>query len=346
MSDLCVVHRAAQCVRDRGYLRSVSQSSQWGESLQRPLENPAWAIGLQRAAPPRKVRITFYDSLPPRNSWRGPAFLVDFLVPGTAAGTDESAGWKKLFNGKDLDGWHIVIGNPARADTNHLVQVHDGMIHMYKDVLQGSPQPAGYLVTDKEYSNYHLKLEYKWGEKRFGGRAKARRDAGILYHVIGKDGVWPKSVECQIQENDVGDIFTVNTRLTAQVDSATTNVSILTTTNEAGVVRTNKQIQPVYQSLDQGGVAFVQGVGDGIRRVIRHPMAEHDGWNTVEVIVRGDEATYIVNGKVNNHATKLQQRVNDQWAPLNKGRIALQLEFAEVFYRNVEIKEEAGGVVE
>src|ERR1041385_1849685 len=133
-----------------------------------------------------------------------------------AAGADDSNGWKKLFNGKDLDGWHVVIGNAARPDTNHLVQIHDGMIHMYKDVEQGSPQPAGYIVTDKEYSNYHLKLEYKWGEKRFGGRAEARRDAGILYHVVGKDGVWPKSVECQIQENDVGDIFTVNTRLTAQ----------------------------------------------------------------------------------------------------------------------------------
>jgi hypothetical protein len=276
----------------------------------------------------------------------GLLFLSNFWLQGRAAGADESTGWKKLFNGKDLDGWHIVIGNPARADTNHLVQIHDGMIHMYKDVPQGSPQLAGYIVTDKEYSNYHLKLEYKWGEKRFGGRAKARRDAGILYHIVGKDGVWPKSVECQIQENDVGDIFTVNTRLLAQVDRPTTNVVTLTVTNEAGVVRTNKQIQPVYKPVEQGGIPFVQGIGDGIRRVIRNPMAEHDGWNTVEVIVRGDEATYIVNGKVNNHATKLQQRVNDQWVPLNKGRIALQLEFAEVLYRNVEIKEEASGVVE
>jgi hypothetical protein len=154
----------------------------------------------------------------------------------------QSDGWKKLFNGKNLDGWNVVIGNPARADANHWVQVHDGMIHMYKDAVQGSPQPAGYIVTSNDYSNYHLKLEYKWGQKRFGDRSNSRRDAGILYHVGGKEGVWPRSVECQIQENDVGDIFTVRTRLTAEVDPATTNLVSQVTTNKVGIVQTNKAI--------------------------------------------------------------------------------------------------------
>jgi hypothetical protein len=249
------------------------------------------------------------------------------------------AGWKQLFNGTNLHGWHVVIGNPARADTNHWIQVHDGMIHMYKHAEQGSKQPAGYILTSNEYSNYHLKLEYKWGSKRFGDRSNSRRDAGILYHVVGKDGVWPKSVECQIQENDVGDVFTVYTRVTAEADPATTNFVSEITTNKTGV-HTNSMVRPVFKPLDQGGVPFVQGVGDSIRRVIRSPMAERDGWNTVEVIVHGDEATYIVNGKVNNRVHHIQERVNGEWVPLKKGRIALQLEFAEVFYRSVEIKEE------
>ena len=251
----------------------------------------------------------------------------------------ESTDWKKLFNGKNLDGWHVVIGNPPRPDTNQWIQIHDGMIHMYKDAVQGSKQPSGYIVSSNEYSNYHLKLEYKWGEKRFGDRSNSRRDAGILYHVVGKDGVWPRSVECQIQENDVGDVFTVNTRVTAEVDSATTNPASEVITNKTGI-HTNNMIKPVFKPLDEGGVPFVQGVGDSIRRVIRNPMAERDGWNTVEVIVHGDEATYIVNGKVNNRVHHIQERVNGEWVPLKKGRIALQLEFAEVFYRKVEIKEE------
>ena len=166
-----------------------------------------------------------------------------------------------------------------------------------------------------------------------------KRDAGVLYHVVGKDGVWPRSVECQIQEGDVGDIFTVNTRVTARVDPATTNLVSKVTTNEAGLVRTNQTMMPVFLAPEKGGIPLVQGVAGGIRRVIRNPMNERDGWNQVEVVVRGDSATYIVNGKVNNRATKIEEMVNNQWVPLKKGKIVLQLEFAEVFYRNVEIKE-------
>src|SRR6476620_5421878 len=103
------------------------------------------------------------------------------LLTSIFTAESQSAGWKKLSNGKDLDGWHVVIG-PGRADTNHWIQVHGGMIHMYKDSIQGSKQPSGYIVSSNEYSNYHLKLEYKWGEKRFGDRSNSRRDAGILYH--------------------------------------------------------------------------------------------------------------------------------------------------------------------
>ena len=247
--------------------------------------------------------------------------------------------WKPLFNGKDLDGWYKVIGKGKSDDTNQLIQVHDGMVHMYRKELEGSPQPSGYIVTSNEFSAYHLRLEYKWGEKRFAPRAKTRRDAGILYHVVGNDGVWPRSVECQIQENDVGDIFTVRTRLTTDADPATTNVISEVRTNETGVVKTNEVLRPVWLSIEKGGVPYVQGVAGDIRRVVRNPMNEHDGWNTVEVIVRGDEATYIVNGRTNNHATKIEQMVDGKWVPLSKGKIALQLEFAEVFYRNVAIRD-------
>jgi hypothetical protein len=182
-------------------------------------------------------------------------------------------------------------------------------------------------------------VQYKWGEKRFQPRAKGKRDAGILYHVVGKDGVWPRSVECQIQENDVGDIFTVNTRVTALVNAATTNRIEELSTNENHVVRTNFIMKPVFKAVEDGGIPLVQGVADGIRRVIRSPMNEHEGWNTVEVIVHGDDATYIVNGKINNRAKNIQQKLDGEWVPLTKGRITLQLEFAEVFYRNAEIKE-------
>lgn len=257
----------------------------------------------------------------------------------SAAEAGNDKGWVRLFNETNLDGWHIVIRNARSDDPDHLVQIDHGQIHMYKDAAAGTPQPAGYIITEKEYSHYHLKLEYKWGEKRFKPRANGRRDAGILYHVVGKDGVWPRSIECQIQENDVGDIFTVNTRLTALVSSISTNPVTVLITNAQGSVQTNHPIQPVFLDPEAGGITYVHGVDNGIRRVIRNPMNEQEGWNRVELIVRGDDATYIVNGKINNHATRIQQKVDNQWVPLIKGRIGLQLEFAEVFYRNIQIKE-------
>jgi hypothetical protein len=260
-----------------------------------------------------------------------------FLAP--TAERPSHSDWAALFNGTNLDGWHIVLRGSRSDDTNHLVQIEKGTIHMYKDAPAESAQPAGYIVTDKEYSNYHLRLEYKWGEKRFQPRLKTRPDAGIMYHVVGKEGVWPRSVECQIQQNDVGDIFTVNTRLTTSVDPATTNLVSVVTTNQAGAIQTNWVVRPVFMEPDKGGIPFVQGIAEGIRRVIRNPMNENEGWNTVEVIVHGDEAVYMVNGKVNNRASKIQEKINGEWVPLRKGKIALQLEFAEVYYRNVEIQE-------
>jgi len=257
----------------------------------------------------------------------------------SAASPTSDQGWRMLFNGTNLDGWYIVLRNSRSDDTNHLVQIHDSAVHMYKDAPANSRQPHGYIITDKDYSNYHLRLEYKWGQKRFGDRSASRRDAGVLYHVVGKDGVWPRSVECQIQEQDVGDIFTVYTRVTAVADPKTTNLVSNVVTNDSGQVRTNWTMQPRFLSPEKGGIPVVQGVSTGIRRVIRNPMSERDGWNTVEVIVRGDSATYIVNGETNNVANEIREMVNNQWVPLKKGKIALQLESAEVLYRNVLIKE-------
>src|SRR5436309_5672018 len=78
----------------------------------------------------------------------------------SAAESRHETGWKPLFNGKNLDGWYIVIKSSKSDDPNHLVQIEKGAIHMYKDAPAGSQQPVGYIVTDREYSNYHLRLEY------------------------------------------------------------------------------------------------------------------------------------------------------------------------------------------
>ncbi len=208
-------------------------------------------------------------------------------LTATAAGDGKTI---SLFNGKDLSGWYVYIAHKdksidPRSDSNGVFKVEDGVIHV-------SGEEFGCLTTDKEYSNYRLKLEVKWGEKKYPPRDKPtdRRDSGILLHCVGPDKVWTKSIECQIQEHDFGDFHMVSG----------------TSLEVNGVVRKD--------------------------RVIKTKDAEKPNgeWNVVEVVCDGDKITNIVNGVVVNEGSKASE---------TRGKILLQSEGAEVFYRNVELTE-------
>ena len=41
-------------------------------------------------------------------------------------------------------------------------------------------------------------------------RRKAKRNSGLLYLAVGPDAIYPTSLECQIEETDVGDLWIVN----------------------------------------------------------------------------------------------------------------------------------------
>src|SRR4051812_22047752 len=111
--------------------------------------------------------------------------LLLMARPAVAA----DAGWKTLFNGKDLSGFYTFLkGGTKNADPTRVFQVHDGILHIYKDAEQGSQQPFGYVCTEQQLGDCHIRFDYKWGEKRFGSRATKRRDSGILYFVWGEDG--------------------------------------------------------------------------------------------------------------------------------------------------------------
>ncbi|MBO0934233.1 3-keto-disaccharide hydrolase [Fibrella aquatilis] len=75
--------------------------------------------------------------------------------------------WQTLFDGKTLAGWHIFQKPGIPTDTKWVVE--DGAIHY----VTGS-KSGGDLVTDKDYGNFELELEWKISE---GG------NSGIIYHV-------------------------------------------------------------------------------------------------------------------------------------------------------------------
>jgi|SRR5690242_4688353 len=83
----------------------------------------------------------------------------------TLSKKEKRAGWKLLFNGKDLEGWHTYLQQDATPGW----QVKDGII-----VLDPSAPHGGDLTTNAEYENYELSLEWKISK---GG------NSGVIFNV-------------------------------------------------------------------------------------------------------------------------------------------------------------------
>lgn len=227
-------------------------------------------------------------------------------------------GWTPLFNGQNLDGWYTWLPSTGKNnDPKGVFKVRDGMLHILGIPVTGKEQEFGYIATTSEYSNYRLRFQYRWGGKRFAPRATDKRDSGLLYHMVGPDKIWPRSMEAQVQEGDTGDFFMLgNTGLSTTVESTTAR----------------------EKKYKERGVAYSQTGGRIIKSGTYDSLTE---WNTVEVIVSGNEAVHIVNGVVNNRGTNFRQPDpgnSSRTIALSKGRILFQAEGAEIFYRNIEIQ--------
>ncbi len=193
---------------------------------------------------------------------------------------------RPLLNGRDLAGWYPFLDKRERGqDPEGIFRVEDGVLH-----IKGSE--FGYIATEESFANYHLRAEFKWGEKRYPPRDQWKRDSGILYHFpLGEpDQVWPKSIECQVQEEDCGDIWCV-----------------------AGAT-----LESPNESKQEWGMRHVLRTAN-----FENPRGE---WNTIEIVCRDGEIEHWVNGRLVNAGHE---------ATVRAGRILLQTEGAEVFYRNV-----------
>ena len=73
------------------------------------------------------------------------------LNTGTLAETNKN-GWKKLFDGKTKKGWHSY----GKATAGEAWKIADGTLYVDPSIKEG-----GDLVTDEEYGNFDLKLEWK-----------------------------------------------------------------------------------------------------------------------------------------------------------------------------------------
>lgn len=273
----------------------------------------ASGIGAERAQEQAAKRALSPNAQPGRVS------LDDLLSVRDGKGE-----WESLFNGKDLSGFHTHLQGQGSKDSEHVFSVSDGAIHVYRDTPAGKTMPFGGVITDKDHGDYHLRFEFKWGKKKFAPRTTTVRDAGLLFHVFGQDGAvggtWANSVECQIQEKDVGDVYAVGTR-----------VSSLARKDSKGVL---------IAAIHSGDLVTV-GDRDRITRIVKESDAEREGWNTIEVIARGDAAVFIVNGRPVHYIFNIQRPdpTNPSgWKPLTKGRLWFQSEGSELLYRKIELR--------
>jgi len=101
-----------------------------------------------------------------------------------------------LFNGKDLSNWDAFLNGGASMES--VFSVKDGMM-----ICKGSP--AGYIYTKELFTNYVLKLEW-----RFDPVTKKAGNSGVLLRMTGEHKVWPRSVEAQLQSGSAGDFWNID----------------------------------------------------------------------------------------------------------------------------------------
>ena len=267
------------------------------------------------------------------------------LLACTSLHADE--GWRPLWNGKDLSHWSTWLKQPEPpSEVPGLARGPDGKyaeplgpdrdpLHVFtvveidgRSAIRVSGEVFGELRTAESLGNYHLRFEFKWGEKKWPPRNKpgTSRDSGLLYHVHAAPGAegrtWARSIELQIQEHDVGDLYAVGSQISVR-----------------STLRPGSQ-PPVFDYDPKGDWMVFSQVPGKEGRCVKQPDNEKPTgeWNTVELICLGEDSIHVVNGKVVMRLHGPRRIDGASPVPVTSGPIILQSEGAEIFYRGIEVR--------
>ena len=199
-----------------------------------------------------------------------------------------------LFNGKDLTGWTSDVPEADnKPDTKPSFIVRDGNL-----VSMG--KPLGHLITEKDYANYRLTVEYRFPAK--GG------NCGVLVHSSKPRalyGMFPQSIEVQMESGTAGDFWCIQENIEVPDMEA----------------RRPKKDGQVFGGGPKDA-RNIKNLTDGSEK----PLGE---WNTMVITCKQDTITVEVNGTEVNAGTK---------CTADHGKIALQAEGTEVEFRKVELE--------
>jgi len=253
----------------------------------------------------------------------------------------------KLFNGKDLSGWVTWLVDARREDPRNVYSVQDGIIRLSGDGF-------GYLGTVQAYRDYRLVADVKWGEQNYRTRKGMARDSGIFLHSVGPEGntfdrgwgsrqrntgsdissgAYKAAIECQVMEGGFGDLLLIHGRY---ADGRRVPVRATVRATERRVIGdyATYQFNPDVdqRTLSNGAIAWPdKDIAWKDVPGFRGPSdveSPHGEWTRVECVCAGDRVTFFVNG----------QRVNEAHDVFPAaGKILLQCEGSEVFFRNIEL---------
>lgn len=196
-----------------------------------------------------------------------------------------------LFNGSDLSGWHADV--PARdADASLAVpfEVRDGL-------LISLAEPQGHLISDAEYANYRLVLEWRWpGEPG---------NCGVLVHASTPRRLYdmfPQSLEVQLHAGNAGDFWCIGE-----------DISVPDMEQRRG--------PPETWGVD----------GDKARRI--HNLNDDaegtpGAWNQMVIQCIGPNVDVFVNRRLVNSGVN---------GTAQRGRIAIQAEGSQCEFRRIEL---------
>ena len=198
---------------------------------------------------------------------------------------------KSLFNGKDLSGWSMDV--PALDKKPNLTKpftVRNGM-------LVSLGKPAGHLLTEKNYSNYRLEVEY-----RFAGKPG---NCGVLVHASKLRNLYkmyPKSIEVQMNHQHAGDFWCI--------------------VEDIKVPDMEKRRGPKKNwGITEGKARRILNLTDGSEK----PVGQ---WNAMTIECMEKEVKVWVNGDLVNHGFDCTAK---------SGKLSIQAEGSEVEFRKLDI---------
>jgi hypothetical protein len=250
--------------------------------------------------------------------------------------TPKKESWVNLFNGKDLSGWDTYLGpdldDNGKPVSNTPLGLNNDPRNVFtvinengEKVIRISGENWGAIISKQDYENYHLQLQFKWGKLLWGQKKKGnKKDSGLLYHSVGKFGAdymaWMRAQEFQVEEGNCGDYW--------GCAGGAADIMATKRSEKDFVFDPNGSLLSFNEESKNGRHCLKQA-GD------EKPSGE---WNTLDLYCHGDTSIHVLNGKVAMVLYHNSQIDKGTLSSLTKGKIQLQSEGAEIFYRKIRMQ--------